>query len=136
MSREISNAGYGLSDNGIIVADSAQDSIRVRANLDNDDNLGGIDEDVRFVLQTANREIVRYDNSTATSQRSVLATNITKLVIKYFDIAGNEVGYGAAERVSIEVEVFLPASAEEPEGVVNLVSQVTLRNAPITLGQF
>jgi prepilin-type N-terminal cleavage/methylation domain-containing protein len=138
MSREISNSGYGLTDNGIVVADSAEDSIRTRANLDNNSNLNGIDEDVRFVLQTAspNKEIVRYDNSLASSQRSVLATNITSLKIKYFDLAGNEVSCGTAERVSIEVEVFLPASAEEPEGVVNLISQVSLRNAPNTLRQF
>jgi prepilin-type N-terminal cleavage/methylation domain-containing protein len=136
MSREISNSGYGLTDNGIVVADSTVNSIRTRANLDNNSNLNGIDEDVRFVLQTVNREIVRYDNSTAASQRSVLATNITGLTIKYFDLAGNEVSCGIAERVSIEVEVFLPASAEEPEGVVNLISQVSLRNAPNTLRQF
>ena len=136
MSREIGNSGYGLADNGIVVADSSAESIRTRANLDNNSNLNGIDEDVRFVLQTANREIVRYDNSLAASQRSVLATNITGLTIKYFDLAGTEVSSGSAERLSIEVEVFLPASAEEPEGVVNLISQVSLRNAPNTLQQF
>lgn len=136
MSREISNSGYGLADNGIVVADSSAESIRTRANLDNNSNLNGIDEDVRFVLQTANREIIRYDNSLAASQRSVLATNITGLTIKYLNLAGTEVSAGTAERLSIEVEVFLPASAEEPEGVVNLISQVSLRNAPITLQQF
>jgi prepilin-type N-terminal cleavage/methylation domain-containing protein len=138
MSREISNSGYGLADNGIVAADSAEDSIRTRANLDNNSNLNGIDEDVRFVLQTAttNKEIVRYDNSLAMSQRSVLATNITSLSIKYLNLAGDEVSAASAERVSIEVHVLLPASAEEPEGVVNLISQVALRNAPNTLPQF
>ena len=138
MSREISNSGYGLADNGIVVADSAEGSIRTRANLDHNSNLNGIDEDVRFVLQTAgsNKEIVRYDNSLAVSQRSVLATNITSLTIKYLNLAGDEVSAGTAERLRIEVEVLLPASLEEPESVVNLVSQVSLRNAPITLQQF
>jgi prepilin-type N-terminal cleavage/methylation domain-containing protein len=138
MSREISNSGYGLTDNGIVAADSAGDSIRVRANLNNDSDLNDVDEDVRFVLQTAtpNREIVRYDNSTTVDKRSVLATNITTLTIKYLNPAGNEVSVANAERVSIEVEVLLPASTEEPEGVVNLLSQVALRNAPNTLQQF
>jgi Tfp pilus assembly protein PilW len=138
MSREISNSGYGLADNGIVTADSSDTSIRTRANLDNNSNLNGIDEDVRFVLQTAspNKEIVRYDNSLAAGERSVLATNITGFNIKYFNLAGTEVSAATAERVSIEVEVLLPASPEEPEGVVNLVSQVSLRNAPITLQQF
>jgi type II secretory pathway pseudopilin PulG len=138
MSREISNSGYGLADNGIVVADSAVDSIRTRANLDHNSNLNGIDEDVRFVLQTAGstNEIVRYDNSLVATQRSVLATNITSLTIKYLNLAGDEVSAGTAERLRIEVEVLLPASLEEPESVVNLVSQVSLRNAPITLQQF
>ena len=138
MSREISNSGYGLADNGIVTADSSATSIRTRANLDNNSNLNGIDEDVRFVLQAAtpNNEIVRYDNSLSASQRSVLATNITSFTIKYLNLAGTEVSAAIAERVSIEVEVFLPASPEEPAGVVNLISQVSLRNAPLTLQQF
>jgi prepilin-type N-terminal cleavage/methylation domain-containing protein len=138
MSREISNSGYGLADNGIVTADSTASSIRMRANLDNNTNLNGIDEDVRFVMQaaTTNNEIVRYDNSTAASARSVLATNITSFTIKYLNLAGTEVSAATAERVSIEVEVLLPASPEEPAGVVNLISQVSLRNAPLTLQQF
>jgi type II secretory pathway pseudopilin PulG len=136
MSREISNSGYGLTDNGIVVADSAADSIRVRANLNNDTDVSDVDEDVRFILQTANSEIVRYDDSTASSARSVLATNISSLTIKYLNTAGTEVGIASAERVSIEVLVNLPAGPEEPAGTVRLLSQVALRNAPTTLQQF
>src|SRR4029079_5351916 len=136
MSREISNSGYGLTDNGIVVADSAADSIRVRANLNNDADVDDDDEDVRFILQTANSEIVRYDDATAASARSVLAKNISSLTIKYLDTAGTEVGIASAERVSIEVRVNLPAGPEEPAGTVRLLSQVALRNAPTTLQQF
>lgn len=138
MSREISNAGYGLSDNGIVTVDSAAGSIRVRANLNNDADLNDTDEDVRFMLQAANpnQEIVRYDNSTTSDKTSVLATNITSLRIRYLNVAGAEVSAAIAERVSIEVEVILPASTEQPAGVVNLISQVALRNAPATLQQF
>jgi len=136
MSREISNSGYGLTDNGIVVADSAADSIRVRANLNNDADVDDVDEDVRFILQTANSEIVRYDDATAASARSVLAKNISSLTIKYLDTAGTEVGIATAERVSIEVLVNLPAGPEEPAGTVRLLSQVALRNAPTTLQQF
>jgi len=136
MSREISNSGYGLTDNGIVVADSAADSIRVRANLNNDTDVDDVDEDVRFILQTANSEIVRYDDATAASARSVLAKNISSLTIKYLDTAGTEVGIATAERVSIEVLVNLPAGPEEPAGTVRLLSQVALRNAPTTLQQF
>lgn len=136
MSREISNSGYGLSDNGIVVADSAADSIRVRANLNNDADLNEVDEDVRFILQTANGEIVRYDNSTPASARSILATNITSLTLKYLNVAGTEVSADNAERISIELLVNLPAGPEQPASNVYLVSQVALRNAPGTLQQY
>lgn len=136
MSREIGNAGYGLTDNGIIAADSSASSIRVRANLNNDSDLNDVDEDVRFVYQSANTEIVRYDNSTAANARSVLGTNITSLTIGYLDTAGATVAPASAERISIEVLVDLPAGPEQPAGVVRLVSQVALRNAPATLQQF
>lgn len=136
ISREIGNSGYGLTDNGIIAADSSATSIRVRANLNNDSDLGDVDEDVRFVYQSANSEIVRYDNSTAAGQRSVLETNITSLTITYLNTAGTAVAVGSAERISIEVLVNLPAGPEQPAGVVRLISQVALRNAPTTLQQF
>ena len=138
MSREISNSGYGLTDNGIVVVDSNASSIRVRANLDNNTNLNGIDEDVRFILQpvTSNNQIVRYDNSNPGNLPPILATNIESLTIKYLNVAGTDVSPANAERVSIEVKVNLPAGPEQPAGVVNLVSQVALRNAPGTLQQF
>jgi prepilin-type N-terminal cleavage/methylation domain-containing protein len=136
MSREIGNAGYGLTDNGIIAADSSATSIRVRANLNNDSDLDDVDEDVRFVYQSANTEIVRYDDSTAAAARSVLGTNITSLTILYLNTSGTAVAAGSAERISIEILVDLPAGPEQPAGVVRLVSQVALRNAPTTLQQF
>jgi prepilin-type N-terminal cleavage/methylation domain-containing protein len=136
LSREIGNSGYGLTDNGIIAADSSVTSIRVRANLNNDSDLSDVDEDVRFVYQSANSEIVRYDNSTAASARSVLGTNITGVTIGYLSTAGTAVAAGSAERISIEVLVDLPAGPEQPAGVVRLASQVALRNAPTTLQQF
>jgi type II secretory pathway pseudopilin PulG len=138
MSREISNSGYGLTDNGIVVVDSDASSIRVRANLDNNTDLNGIDEDVRFILQpaTSNNQIARYDNSNPGNLPPILATNIESLTIKYLNVAGTDVSPANAERVSIEVKVNLPAGPEQPAGVVNLVSQVALRNAPGTLQQF
>ena len=117
-------------------SDLDADSIRVRANLNNDADVDDVDEDVRFVLQTANSEIVRYDASTVSSRRSVIATNISTLTIKYLNLAGAEVAPASAERISIEIQVNLPAGPDEPAGVVNLFSQVALRNAPNTLQQF
>jgi prepilin-type N-terminal cleavage/methylation domain-containing protein len=142
MSREIANAGYGLTDNGIVIADSGPNSIRVRANMDNDDTLADNDEDVRYVFQGGvHRAIVRFDSFPAPSGISVvLASRIDGLTLTYLDLAGapisNPANYGAAERIRIEVWVDLPAGPEQPASVVRLVSEVALRNAPNTLQQF
>ncbi len=137
MSREIGNSGYGLTDNGIVLADSTVASIRVRANLNNDAGLDGIDEDVRFIFQSANNVIVRFDNSPSSNGNSVvLASNITSLTFTYLDAAGDGATEATAEKIRINVSVNLPAGPEQPASVIGLVSEVALRNAPNTLQQF
>jgi Tfp pilus assembly protein PilW len=133
MSREIGNSGYGLTDNGIVVVDSNGDSIRVRANLDNGPNLNQANEDVRFVFQDDNDVIVRVDN---TGTSGVLAAGITGMDIQYLDVAGLATTTAAAERVRIDIQVDLPAGPQQPAGIVRLVSDVALRNAPVTLDHF
>lgn len=138
MSREIANSGYGLNDNGIVLADSGTSSIRVRSNLNNDNLLTSADEDVRYVFQSANGSIVRFDNSLAGNV--VLSSNISALNLTYLDTNGlaiaNSANYGSAERVNIDVRVDLPALPEQPASTVRLVSAVALRNAPKTLERF
>lgn len=137
MTREIGNSGYGLTDNGIVTADSTvPSSIRVRANLNNDTDLSDTDEDVRFVFQGANGAsgpIVRVDNAAGSV---VLATNINGLTISYLDMSGNTATAATAERVNIDLLVDLPAGPEQPASVVHLNSDVALRNGPNTLQQF
>ncbi|MDQ1640283.1 MAG: hypothetical protein QOF62_3622 [Pyrinomonadaceae bacterium] len=137
MTREIGNSGYGLTDNGIVSADSAvPSSIRVRANLNNDTDLSDTDEDVRFVFQGVNGgsgPIVRVDNAVGSV---VLATNINGLTITYLDMSGTGATAATAERVTIDVLVDLPAGLQQPHSVVHLVSDVALRNGPSTLQQF
>lgn len=133
MSREIGNSGYGLTDNGIVVADSDDDSIRVRANLDNGPNLNQTNEDVRFVLQDDNDVIVRVENA---GTSGVLATGITSMTIEYLSVIGTTVAAASAERVRIDIQVALPAGPQQPAGLVRLTSDVALRNAPTTLEQF
>jgi type II secretory pathway pseudopilin PulG len=133
MTREIGNSGYGLTDNGIVTADSGNNSIRVRANLNNDTDLSDTDEDVRFVFQSANAAIVRVDNAVGSV---VLATSITGLTITYLDMSGNAATAATAERVNIDVRIDLPAAPQQPATVVRLVSDVALRNGPSTLQQF
>ena len=137
MSREIGNSGYGLTDNGIVILDSDTSSIRIRANLDNGPNLNQSDEDVRFIFQTANNAVVRFDNSPPpTGSSVVLASNITALSFTYLNTPGAPATAATAERIRIDVRVDLPAGPEQPASVVGLVSDVALRNAPNTLQQF
>jgi prepilin-type N-terminal cleavage/methylation domain-containing protein len=141
MTREIGNSGYGLIDNGIVAGDSGATSIRVRANLNNNTSLADVDEDIRFVYQTANKAIVRFDSFPAPSgSRTALASNIDDLTLTYWDFAGlqitNPASYSSAERIRIAVRVDLPAGTGQPASVVRLISDVALRNAPKTLEQF
>src|SRR6266513_3631280 len=64
MSREIANAGYGLSTNGIVTGgDSGPTSIRIRSDLDLSGATNGSGEDVKYVcISDANGSfIVRLD---------------------------------------------------------------------------
>ena len=141
MSREIANAGYGLTDNGIVISDSNANSIRVRANLDNDNTLAEADEDVRYVYQSATGVIVRFDNwPLPNGSLTVLANNINSMTLTYRDINGvaitDPANYGNAETITIDIRVDLPAGNQQPASVVRLVSDVALRNAPNTLGRY
>jgi type II secretory pathway pseudopilin PulG len=138
MSREIANSGYGLFDNGMVDADSGQASIRVRANLNNDMDLSGPDEDVRYIYQPENKAIVRFDpNIGPAGSTAVLATNINSLALTYWDANGVQIPNASnAERITIDLIVNLPADTSQPASSVRLISDVSLRNAPKTLDQF
>jgi Tfp pilus assembly protein PilW len=137
MTREIANAGYGLTDNGIVGADSGITSIRVRANLNassgesTSNTASDRDEDVKYLLYTDsnNSYIVRLDVNSSASEM-VLANRVDALTIRYYagkvtytagncditdvrDSFGNPVGEVAqksgAKYVVVAVCVALPA---------------------------
>lgn len=137
MTREIANAGYGLTDNGIVGADSTINSIRVRANLNassgesTSNAASDRDEDVKYLLYTEsnNSYIVRLDVNSSASEM-VLANRVDALNIRYYagkvtyttgicditdvrDSFGNPVGEvaqkGGAKYIVVAVCVALPA---------------------------
>src|SRR6266404_694261 len=93
MTREIANTGFGLSNNGIVAADSDVNFIRVRANLNafgNDTTSNSVsdrNEDVKYSLYTTatgtDSYIVRLDIGTQ-NQTTVLANRVDALNIRYF----------------------------------------------------
>lgn len=106
MTREIANSGFGLSDNGIVSADSGLTSIRVRANLNAFDKkassplVNDRNEDVKYSLWTdADTDasyIVRLDIGTQ-NQTTVLANRVDKLRIRYY---ASKINYTMAPAVS------------------------------------
>ena len=145
MTREIGNSGYGLTSNGIAPNDSGTSSIRVRANLNNNLFLAAsndeADEDVRYVLQSNNRTIVRYSpQPSPNGTTTVIAYDVTFMQLSYYDASAvlvtDPAQYNRVERVRVEIRVELPATMGTPASVVGLASDVALRNAPTTLQQF
>jgi type II secretory pathway pseudopilin PulG len=97
MSREIANAGFNLSTNGIVPGDSDSSSIRIRSNLNKYDSAalaesqeGVIDpgEDIKYFVNAAEKTnyLVRYDinNPDKKAQKTVLANRLDSLKIHYF----------------------------------------------------
>lgn len=144
LSREIGNSGYGLIDNGIVVNDSGQTAIRIRANINSigeqpvppglplatDDP----DEDVTYVYQAANEAIVRYDRNAGVS--TVLARPVNLFRIRYLDNADVETAIPNAVKIRLTVLITLPANGTQPASQMQLTSDVALRNAPEVLGRY
>lgn len=95
MSREIGNAGFRLTTNGIVAGDSDATHIRIRSNLNKFDTSvsansrdGVIDpgEDLKYFINNANNTdyLVRYDKNSAGVKATVLANKMDSLQIHYF----------------------------------------------------
>jgi len=86
MSREIANAGYGLSTNGIVAGDSGLTQIRFRSDLDLSGATAAIGEDLKYTLiNDANGSfIVRMDLQPAQTT-GLIANRIDGLKIRYYD---------------------------------------------------
>ena len=135
MSHEIQNSGYGLTDNGIVVADSSSNSIRVRANLNNNETISESGEDVRFSHSADSQVVVRFENcSEGASSTSILANNIEAFKLSYWDENGKLISdpsnYKAARSIGIRLRVSLPADSNEPASSTDLNTTVRLTHAP------
>ena len=125
MSREISNTGFNLTNNGIVAADSGLNKIRIRSNLNRyevDDASvtaasrdGVVDkaEDITYFLNLADetKYLVRHDPYGNGS--TVLANRIDSMNIHYFD---QKVTYtaapGAGDISSVSAAEVTPANAK------------------------
>ncbi|MEP6919957.1 MAG: hypothetical protein ABI967_02445 [bacterium] len=161
MSRDIANAGYGLSTNGIVTGgDSDATQIRVRSDLDLSGSTNAINEDVKYILvNDANGSFIVKMDLRPTQTTGLIANRIDGLAIYYYDrrvtyATGNgvitnvqnsagtaqaEVTPDAAKYVVLVLRVTLPAIGPagspgfQPASATQLVSTVTLRNANLNI---
>ena len=151
MSREIANSGFGLTDNGIVIADSSAASIHIRANITNiNSTTDDLNEDVTYEFQPANSAIVQYDRyaNAGAGETISLASRINALTLSYTDYTINQ-ATGAltvsapsstpsanTARVTINIEVTLNPIAGQPASSVRLTSDVALRNSSYVLTRY
>ena len=169
MSREISNSGFGIYDdaftenpnNGIIIADSNNTQIHVRANISNygygpinpacsaicTDDPG---EDITYSFEPTTRSIIRYDphgfwNGTAyVPQTSVVVNRISNVFFRYYDYAADGTVTGpltapstATGRVELVVEATMDPVQGQPNPLaVRFTSEINLRNSSYMLHQY
>ncbi len=161
ISREIANAGFGIyegtntrfASNGIVVADSSDSRIRIRANVINSGVPGDSGssalatnqpgEDVTYFYDADTDSIVRFDPNDL-PQTSVVVNRISDVTFEYFDYTGtNSSGVlttaptSNTGRVRITVLVQLDPVAGQPNPLeVEFTSDVTLRNSNYMLNQY
>ena len=154
LSREISNAGYGLKFNGIILDANCPDGnnsddqrLHIRTNLVNNTeetayNTNQAGEDITFFYDTASQSVLRYDANTGIT--SGVINRVSHVEFGYFDYLGsttneepNDCPSVNTGRVRIKLWVELPEINGQPSGqVVEFSSDVTLRNSPYMLKQY
>lgn len=141
MSREIANSGFGMTNNGIVAADSDDSSIRFRANLNTYGGTGNRDatsdpgEDIYYsIFINGNASMITRLDINATNQPDVLANRIDSLQIEYLTAAGVPTAPASADRLRIRVGVRLDpfgvpnSPGFQPASTTELISEVTLRN--------
>ncbi|MDQ3801997.1 MAG: type II secretion system GspH family protein [Acidobacteriota bacterium] len=153
MSREIANSGYGLTNNGIVYADSGEQRLHFRSNVVNTNSVTcDPGEDVTYFFDSASRSIVRYDRfpttpancGTASGETSVVVNRISDVNFKYFDYTGSNstptegtTPTANTSRVRITVTVQLdPVQGQPDNQTVKFTSDVTLRNSDYMRNQY
>ena len=118
MSREIANAAFNLSTNGVVAGDSDATHLRIRSNLNRYDNTantasrgGVIDaaEDLKYFVNDADQTdyLVRHDVNL--NQRTVLANRLSSLRFHYF---AQKVTYDTGNTTATNCDISNASSAE------------------------
>lgn len=140
MTREIANAGYGLTYNGIDLSDSNAQRLHLRANiLNNDYTTDDADEDVTFYYDQQSQSVLRFDPTTGTSG---VINRISQVRFEYFDggstsATGSTTPTASTAFVKIRLWVEMADIHGQPRGEkVEFSTKITLRNSPYMLSQY
>ncbi len=124
MSREIANAGFNMTGNGIVAADSGLNEIRIRSNLNRYDYDPLVTSDSRANVQDAGEDITYFINAADNTMylarhdkygtgSTVLANRIDGMNIHYYD---QKVTYtappGGADITNVSAAPVSPSSAK------------------------
>jgi type II secretory pathway pseudopilin PulG len=123
MSREIANTGFNMTTNGIVVADSGRNAIRIRSNLNKFDYDASVTDDSRANVQDAGEDITYFINEAANTKylarhdrfgngSTVLANRIDSMNIHYF---AGKVTY-TAPQAGFDI---IDASADEVDNIAD-----------------
>lgn len=124
MSREIANAGFNMTGNGIVAADSSLTEIRVRSNLNRydydplvgDDSRNNVEdpgEDITYFLNSADNTMYLARHDKYGTGSTVLANRIDSMKLHYFD---QKVTYtappGGSDITNVSAAEVTPANAK------------------------
>lgn len=145
LSREIGNSGYGLTTNGLVIADSTDKKLHFRTNTGNHDGATtGAGEDVTFYYDSTSQSVVRYDSVGGSSGIINRVSDVDFIYYNYVvtpTTGAVTISAGSASvdtaRVNITLKVILANVQGQPSGRIETVtSDVTLRNSPYMLTQY
>src|SRR5215204_1750394 len=148
ISRELSNSGFGLTNNGIVSADSNTQKLHFVANIVNTNNvLTDRGENITYFFDSTTKSILRYDanaNGNNSPQTSVIINRISSVDFRYFNYSGSNSNPTITDTPTVgtgRVRVTITVELEDVQGQVNnqkvkLVSDVTLRNSDYMLQQY
>jgi len=162
ISREIANSGFGIyadsvtriPNNGIVLADSGANRIRVRSNITNIQSYSSPTppatsdpgEDITYFLDAETSSVVRYDRNAVSPvpTTSVVVNRISEVSFQYVNytdgssvttITSNPTAGTGKVIVTIVVQLD-PIMGQPNPGTVSFRSEVTLRNANYMLQQY
>lgn len=155
MSREISNAGYGLKNaaatdasNGIVLADSNNQKLHFLSNIQNNNTATtDRDENITYFFDNATQSILRYDanaNGVGSPETSIIINRISSVNYLYFDYTGSSSTPTQSNTPSENtgrVRVTITVNLENVQGQTNgqsvvMTSDITLRNSNYMLNQY